>query len=288
MGNYADELFHAKFPLNERAENDSNKNNWLAGYDDGFATTSPVGAFPANAHGLYDMGGNVWQWCEDWWNAEKTDRVLRGGSWMYSDRAGLRSSHRNHFKPNVRDINRGFRCVLEPAPSAAAASPQPAPAVPKTPPNGSTTWTDTTDRTVQGVFKAIEGDKVVLEVGGKATSLPLASLSAESQKMARDLAAAGVAKTTSAVAPAGDAAYVGTWKIADTNNTATFQADHTGVKTGQNGVTLDGTWEVTGDGEFHVKWVGGPSWTGRLSEDGQSMTSLIQGKENAKWTRVKP
>ena len=39
---------------------------YIDGYDDGFAYTSPVGSFPANRYGIYDMSGNVWQWCGDW------------------------------------------------------------------------------------------------------------------------------------------------------------------------------------------------------------------------------
>jgi len=68
--------------------------------NDGYPWTSPVGTYPANRYGLYDMSGNVWQWCEDWYRkemaladvsqiwpylkekaGEKQCRVLRGGSW---------------------------------------------------------------------------------------------------------------------------------------------------------------------------------------------------------------
>jgi len=119
VGNYADETFHGKFP---KDANDKKKDQpWLVGYDDGYATTSPVGSFPANAYGLYDMGGNMWQWCEDWFDASHKDRVLRGASWNHDDRSSLMSSSRNHNPPGYRQNNYGFRCVLAPATATPAA-----------------------------------------------------------------------------------------------------------------------------------------------------------------------
>ena len=88
------------------------ENQWMEGYTDGFATTSPVGSFPANAYGLYDMGGNVGQWCEDWWNKDQKDRVLRGASWGIGARGSLLSSSRHRSTPVSRDSDHGFRCVM--------------------------------------------------------------------------------------------------------------------------------------------------------------------------------
>ena len=79
---------------------------------DSFAHTSPVGHFAANSCGLHDMGGNVWQWCEDWYSDSKTSRVLRGGSWPNRVRVRLNSSYRFNGVPNCRGENYGFRCVL--------------------------------------------------------------------------------------------------------------------------------------------------------------------------------
>jgi len=105
VGNYADEAFHAKFPHKP-------KGNWIEGYDDGYATTSPVGRFPANAYGLYDMGGNVWQWCEDLLDSAHKARVLRGASWLDNDRGLLQSSYRLSYGPHSRNSTSGFRCVV--------------------------------------------------------------------------------------------------------------------------------------------------------------------------------
>lgn len=113
-GNYADESFHAAFPFNESSTNPWTKHRWLAGYDDGFPTTSPVDAFPANRYGLHDMGGNVWQWCEDTIDATQTNRVLRGPSWDDPDRHSLLLSNRNANSPGARYQHLGFRCVLAP------------------------------------------------------------------------------------------------------------------------------------------------------------------------------
>ncbi|GEP40721.1 hypothetical protein BGE01nite_00120 [Brevifollis gellanilyticus] len=111
-GNYADESFHKKFPKPDVRDPEKTTNAWIAGYDDGYATTSPVGAFPANTQGLYDMGGNVWQWCEDWFDDSHKHRVLRGGSWNHDARGNLLSSNRAYAPPASRNLNYGFRCVL--------------------------------------------------------------------------------------------------------------------------------------------------------------------------------
>ena len=80
---------------------------------DDFEKTSPVSSFLANSAGLFDLGGNVWEWCEDKRvTASSASRVLRGGSWGYDQRAFLLSSARVYQPPDNRDYRRGFRCVL--------------------------------------------------------------------------------------------------------------------------------------------------------------------------------
>jgi formylglycine-generating enzyme required for sulfatase activity len=101
--NLADETWKIRF----------GKETELSGYNDGFEQTSPVMSFLPNKLGLFDLGGNVGEWCEDWSTAQQIKRVRRGGSWNAPTRQGVLSSGRSLHEPNQTDGTFGFRIVVE-------------------------------------------------------------------------------------------------------------------------------------------------------------------------------
>ena len=121
-GNYADDAYVASLPGAGWSQVPGN---------DGYARTSPVSSFPPNPLGLYDMGGNVCQWCEDWYRGDmnaqafldqfpalkddgggKKFRLVRGSSWRGTDPVYLLSACRGRGIPGDRNDFYGFRCVL--------------------------------------------------------------------------------------------------------------------------------------------------------------------------------
>ena len=82
-------------------------------YRDQFSYAAPVGSFAPNNLGIHDLGGNAAEWCVDPWPGAPEERVLRGGSWLSSDKNLLLSSARGHMLKSLTRSDVGFRCVIE-------------------------------------------------------------------------------------------------------------------------------------------------------------------------------
>ncbi len=123
-GQWLHNIWQGEFPISNTA-------------DDGFLQTAPVGSFPANNFGLFDVSGNVWEWCRDYYQPEYYSssprsnptgpdssfdpmdpavikRVQRGGSFMCSEQycIGYRTTARMKGEEDTGAFHTGFRCVI--------------------------------------------------------------------------------------------------------------------------------------------------------------------------------
>lgn len=103
----------------------------IEGYDDGFEKTAPVGSFPPNRLGIYDLCGNVHEWVADNYSTTSSSGVLRGGGWNTYQKENLYIGSRNTQPPDFPDSIYGFRVVLAKVPP-----------IPETPPAENGTDTD--------------------------------------------------------------------------------------------------------------------------------------------------
>jgi len=129
--------FHFGETINTELANyrgtDDKKFNWSGSYGDGpkgeyRKQTTPVGQFPANAFGLYDMHGNVWEWCADGWhenyagaptdgsvwlNEDKDRSPVRGGSWVSNPNYCRSAIRLIYLRRDVHSYYTGFRLVCD-------------------------------------------------------------------------------------------------------------------------------------------------------------------------------
>ena len=112
-GNYFGEECKTAAGLAELKAAGYDVSSWpvIEGFNDGKVFTAAAGGFRPNGLGLYDLGGNVWEWCQDEYEPGSASRVSRGGSWDGSYGDGMLSSDRVSGGPSGRHGDVGFRVV---------------------------------------------------------------------------------------------------------------------------------------------------------------------------------
>ena len=95
-------IWQGRFPVRDTAE-------------DGYSGTAPVDAYRPNGYGLFNVSGNVWEWCADWFDGSRSQRAMRGGSYLCHE------SYCNRYRVAARTANTadsatgnlGFRCAAD-------------------------------------------------------------------------------------------------------------------------------------------------------------------------------
>ena len=89
--------------------------NGILGYDDGYTVTCLVKDSGVNEWGIYGLAGNVWEWCDDWFdNADRRFKVRKGGSWDFDPRSSLTVTAKGLDRPDAKYDTIGFRVVVAP------------------------------------------------------------------------------------------------------------------------------------------------------------------------------
>jgi len=86
----------------------------IGGYNDGAVVTCPVKDSGENEWGIFGLAGNVWEWCEDWYDEERTTKIRHGGSWDFDGESSLRVETRGFDRPDAAYNTIGFRLVVAP------------------------------------------------------------------------------------------------------------------------------------------------------------------------------